>query len=245
MKWKILFSVIILVLLTTGVVSAAVINQYKTPRGNAATVESLDIHKERVGLTVNGETVEQPTWYHEGKTYVPLRASAEMLGAKVNYNSDSMSADIVNDNTFLEDLLLGDWNYSWEANDYQNEMTISLEEIVYEDEQVLIKGTQGVINNRLLEDKVEGEIVGTEVKLKLYDESYEFVDYDLIEFNLQDILMDESIRAKRLPSVGMYPNDNTVREEALLPRTEEWYDYFGDDLDDKGIYEIYDLKKVK
>ncbi|WP_078410308.1 stalk domain-containing protein [Priestia abyssalis] len=78
-----------------GVYAGEVIKSYKTPRGNIATVEQENIHKNRIGLTVNGEEIKQPTWYHDQeKTYVPLRAVSEALGAKVNYNQETMSADI-------------------------------------------------------------------------------------------------------------------------------------------------------
>ncbi|MDX8363225.1 stalk domain-containing protein [Cytobacillus sp. IB215316] len=78
-----------------GVYAGTVIEQYKTPRGNTATVEEEIIHKNRIGVTVNGEKVDSNTWYHEEeKTFVKLRDVAEMLGAKVEYNEDTMSADI-------------------------------------------------------------------------------------------------------------------------------------------------------
>ncbi|MFK2825556.1 stalk domain-containing protein [Bacillus sp. B190/17] len=87
--------------LTAGLGSGAayagtVIHQYKTPRGNTAAVEEENVHKNRIGVTVNGQAVNSDTWYHDsGKTFVQLRDVAEMLGAKVNYNSKTMSAELV------------------------------------------------------------------------------------------------------------------------------------------------------
>ncbi|MBM7648450.1 hypothetical protein JOC78_001392 [Bacillus ectoiniformans] len=92
--------IIIGAILTAGIGSGVtyagtVIDQYKTPRGNIATVEEEHIHKNRLDVTVNGQPVESHTWYHnDEKTFVKLRDIAEMLGAEVNYNPQTMSADI-------------------------------------------------------------------------------------------------------------------------------------------------------
>lgn len=96
MRKKVLIGTLMSSLLVGGVVSAGkVIDQYKTPRGNIATVEQETIHKNRIGITVNGKPIQSNTWYHDKeKTYVKLRDVSEMLGAKVNYNEKTMSADI-------------------------------------------------------------------------------------------------------------------------------------------------------
>lgn len=78
-----------------GVYAGTVIESYKTPRGNIATVEQENVHKNRIGITVNGKVIKQDTWYANSATYAPLRAVAESLGATVNYNAQTMSADIV------------------------------------------------------------------------------------------------------------------------------------------------------
>lgn len=79
---------------TSGVYAGTVIKSYKTPRGNMATVEKMDMHKGRVGLTINGEKILKETLYISSTTYVPLRAVSEMLGAEVVYNNKTMAADI-------------------------------------------------------------------------------------------------------------------------------------------------------
>ncbi|MGE8081450.1 stalk domain-containing protein [Peribacillus loiseleuriae] len=100
------------------------ISSYKTPRGNIASVEQESIHKNRIGLTVNGKVVKGSSWYHDTeKTYVPLRAVSEMLGATVNYNDKTMSADInldvgkysKEDLVFLQ--LLTEFNYTLDRVD--------------------------------------------------------------------------------------------------------------------------------
>ncbi|GEM_PF-2422291 len=93
---KILVSVMALGLFSTGVYAGTVIGQYKTPRGNFATIEKEEIHKNRIGITVNGKKVDSNSWYsEEEKTFVKLRDVAEMLGAEVVYNEKTMSADII------------------------------------------------------------------------------------------------------------------------------------------------------
>lgn len=88
-----------------GVYAGTVIDQYKTPRGNIATVEKEDVHKNRIALKVNGKAVSKSTWYSNDTTYVPIRDVAEMLGASVNYSSATMSADIITSSKLLN--LLG------------------------------------------------------------------------------------------------------------------------------------------
>ncbi|MFS0689408.1 stalk domain-containing protein [Sporosarcina sp. 179-K 8C2 HS] len=78
-----------------GVYAGSVIESYKTPRGNIATVENETVHKNRIGMTVNGKEIKLETWYANNTTYAPLQAVAESLGATVNYNEKKMSADIV------------------------------------------------------------------------------------------------------------------------------------------------------
>ncbi|MFJ7891375.1 hypothetical protein ACIQYL_25435 [Lysinibacillus xylanilyticus] len=39
-----------------------IIERYKTPRGNIATVESENVHKNRIGITVNGKKLTNETW---------------------------------------------------------------------------------------------------------------------------------------------------------------------------------------
>jgi hypothetical protein len=88
-----------------GVYAGTIIERYKTPRGNIATVEKENVHKNRIGITVNGEPIKTQTWYSNSVTYAPLREVATMLGASVNYNSETMSADIVTKSDLLD--LLG------------------------------------------------------------------------------------------------------------------------------------------
>lgn len=78
-----------------GVYAGTVIESYKTPRGNIATVESEKVHKNRIGISENGKEIKQETWYANNTIYAPLREVAESLGATVNYNEKTMSADIV------------------------------------------------------------------------------------------------------------------------------------------------------
>lgn len=105
---KVLFAVLALSLFGSGVLAGTVVKQYKTPRGNIATVEKMDVHKGRVGLVVNGEVINEQTWYADSVTYVPLRSVAQMLGAKVEYNNETMTAEITSQNPFGEKVVSAD-----------------------------------------------------------------------------------------------------------------------------------------
>ncbi|WP_243355857.1 copper amine oxidase N-terminal domain-containing protein [Bacillus litorisediminis] len=95
MKIKTIAGVLVgLSIFSTGVYAGTVIEQYKTPRGNYAVVEQEEIHKNRIGITVNGQEISKDTWYSDGVTYAPIRDVAELLGAEVVYNSSTWSADI-------------------------------------------------------------------------------------------------------------------------------------------------------
>ena len=84
------------------VYAGTVIDRYKTPRGNIATVETENVHKNRIGITVNGEAVTSNTIYFNNTTYAPIREVATMLNASVNYNSRTMSADIFTETNLLD-----------------------------------------------------------------------------------------------------------------------------------------------
>lgn len=77
-----------------GVYAGTVIDQYQTNRGTTAVVEREDIHKNRIGVEVNGKTVKTDTWYANGVSYVPLREVSNLLGANVDYNQANQSAKI-------------------------------------------------------------------------------------------------------------------------------------------------------
>ncbi|KMY54345.1 hypothetical protein AC623_10725 [Bacillus sp. FJAT-27231] len=78
----------------SGVYAGTVVKSYKTPRGDMATVEKEEVHKNRIALEVDGKKVKKSTLYLNGTTYVPLRDTAELLGAKVDYDSKTMAAKI-------------------------------------------------------------------------------------------------------------------------------------------------------
>lgn len=46
-------------------------------------------------ISVNGVNVQQDSIIHQGKTYVPMRAIAEMLGAEVNYDSKTGNTNLL------------------------------------------------------------------------------------------------------------------------------------------------------
>lgn len=88
-----------------GVYAGTVIESYKSPRGHIVTVEKENVHKNRIGITVNGKELKGTTWYANDVSYAPIREVSEMLGASVNYNPKTVSADIVTESELLD--LLG------------------------------------------------------------------------------------------------------------------------------------------
>ncbi|OLN21691.1 hypothetical protein BTO30_13380 [Domibacillus antri] len=96
LKQKVVISSLALSVFGSGVYAGTVVKTYKTPRGDFATVEKEEIHKNRISLEVDGGKVKKPTWYVDGTTYVPLRDAAEMLGAEVLYDPITMGAKITN-----------------------------------------------------------------------------------------------------------------------------------------------------
>lgn len=77
-----------------GVYAGTLIDQYKTNRGTTATVEREDIHKNRIGIEVNGKAIKTDSWYANGVTYIPLREVSNLLGATVDYNTSTQTAKI-------------------------------------------------------------------------------------------------------------------------------------------------------
>ena len=77
-----------------GTYAGTIIDQYTTNRGTTATVEQEDVHKNRVGLEVNGVQVKTDSWYANGTTYIPLREVSNLLGASVVYEKATQSAKI-------------------------------------------------------------------------------------------------------------------------------------------------------
>lgn len=77
-----------------GVFAAEIIERYKTVRGTMATVERMDVHKNRIAVHVNGQEVKTDTWYADGVTYVPIRDVSTMLAADVSYDGKTQTGYI-------------------------------------------------------------------------------------------------------------------------------------------------------
>lgn len=60
----------------------------------AETADKIDVVFGRIVLMVNGEKINKETLLYNGTTYVPLRASAEILGKEVAWDSTSNTAYI-------------------------------------------------------------------------------------------------------------------------------------------------------
>ncbi len=79
---KLLVTLIILTLIISAITYAA---------GTKMTIEVL---MNSINLTVNGKKVDADTIVYNGTTYVPLRATAEMLGKEVGWNQETQTASI-------------------------------------------------------------------------------------------------------------------------------------------------------
>lgn len=60
----------------------------------AGTKTTIEVLMNSINLTVNGKKVDADTIVYNGTTYVPLRATAEMLGKEVGWNQETQTASI-------------------------------------------------------------------------------------------------------------------------------------------------------
>lgn len=91
---KVIVGTLALSLFGSGVYAGTVIKTYKTVRGDFATVEKEEVHKNRIAINVDGTKMKTKSWYANGVTYVPMREAAEALGAEVIYDSKTQTAKI-------------------------------------------------------------------------------------------------------------------------------------------------------
>lgn len=73
------------------VIIALILSTFAFANSSKKTIEVLF---NSVKLTVNGQKVEADTIAYQGVTYVPLRATAEMLGKEVGWDQATMTASI-------------------------------------------------------------------------------------------------------------------------------------------------------
>lgn len=91
---KFLVALIILTLIISTLTFAA---------GSKVTIEVL---LNSINLTVNGKKVDADTIVYQGTTYVPLRATAEMLGKEVGWNQETQTASIDDKKAKKEEITL-------------------------------------------------------------------------------------------------------------------------------------------
>ncbi len=78
-------------ILITLVIITLILSTFAFANSSKKTIEVLF---NTVKLTVNGQKVEADTIAFDGVTYVPLRATAEMLGKEVGWDQETMTASI-------------------------------------------------------------------------------------------------------------------------------------------------------
>lgn len=115
----ILFLVIVIVLSLTYGLSSAV-----------DTSEAIGVYRNLIKVDVNGQRVTLDNFLYNGRTYVPMREVAELLGKEVGWNSVTKTASI-NDVRYEKDalsaLLPAASGYSWIYNgfaEYGHTMTL-------------------------------------------------------------------------------------------------------------------------
>ena len=66
-----------------------------TPVLADSILESIDVVMNSVEVQVDGEKLEVNTILHDGSTYLPMRKVAEAVGKDVEWNQETMTANIV------------------------------------------------------------------------------------------------------------------------------------------------------
>lgn len=114
------FLVIVLMLTLTYGLSSAV-----------DTSESIGVFRNLIKVEVNGQRVILDNFLYNGRTYVPMREVAELLGKEVGWNSYSKTAsifDVSYEKSALSTLLPSETGYSWIYNgfaEYGHTMTLN------------------------------------------------------------------------------------------------------------------------
>ena len=62
-KGKVIIMFLVLSLISSGALAGTFIKSYQTVRGDYAIVENEEVHKNRIAITVNGQKMNQATWY--------------------------------------------------------------------------------------------------------------------------------------------------------------------------------------
>ncbi|MDO9593279.1 MAG: GerMN domain-containing protein [Erysipelotrichaceae bacterium] len=97
----------------------------------ADTSESIRVFRNLIKLDVNGQRVTMDNFLYNGRTYVPMREVAELLGKEVGWNAYSKTAsifDVKYEKTALSALLPSEIGYSWIYNgfaEYGHTMTLN------------------------------------------------------------------------------------------------------------------------
>ena len=186
---KVLVGTIGFTLFTSGALAGTVIQSYKTPRGNMATVEKEEIHKNRIGITVNGQKVKKDTWYSNDVTYAPLRDVSELLGAEVKYNSKTMAADIIFEGYSQKDITyLKSVNKLNQTVGFTDHINNRLSDFWY---SFIIASTEIIINNT--DDGILNTIDELNDSITMYNNTINYVNSRQNEVQAEGFLLQKDI----------------------------------------------------
>ena len=76
---------------------------FATPAIASSVLESINVSRNTIKVTVDGKTLGADKFVYEGTTYVPIRAVAESVGLGVEYDSENHVARIMRDCSFKFD----------------------------------------------------------------------------------------------------------------------------------------------
>jgi hypothetical protein len=190
-----------------GVYAGTVISQYKTVRGNIATVEKEEIHKNRIAIQVNGKKIKSDSWYANQTTYVPLREVSNLLGAGVVYDSKTMTAKITKDAPVVKPPTLSvinksDLPYTIKA---KNGMQLTVNSYTFNSSEVVFNLT--LKNNSTTSDK--GSLMTSTWEAYDGKTTLEFVDQDRLFWDTDNLRAGQSVTGN-VTFNGLSQQTNTV-----------------------------------
>mgnify|MGYP000956184005 CR=1 FL=1 len=77
-----------------------------TPVLADSILQSINVVMDSVEVQVNGEKLDVNTILYNGSTYLPMRKVAEAVGKDVEWNSDTMTANIVSKGDIMEEVIV-------------------------------------------------------------------------------------------------------------------------------------------
>ncbi len=171
----------------------------------------------KVSLVVNGEKIDKETLLYNGTTYIPLRATAEVLGKEVTWNPDNNTAYIEDKLTAQEDknglglTYFGDISYGY----FSDEL---LEKYNSVNEKILDANQSKVV---FITNKAYKDFNFFNVGYKEIDGEFEFYQKDILfsidEWTPEVPIVVSTIIAEGIPARGIsFVNEQGIKEFYLI-----------------------------